>query len=76
MAYLGSYNCSDVIFDIYDSERIPVNKTKNEHYVTPKRLIKIEVWMIKNNIYKIDSIDIVNTLIKENMIGTYADGKH
>ena len=71
MSLLCSFNCCDTIFDVYSSERVPVGLTKNKYYITPKRLALIEAWMIRSNVDKIISKDMIEHLINNKLITEY-----
>ena len=71
MSLLCSFKCFDIILDLHDTERVPIGTTDHKYYLTPKKLASIEAWMIRNNISKIDSEDLVHNLIQKNMIASF-----
>jgi hypothetical protein len=72
MAKILTFKCEDVIFDVYDSERVPMGEHKYLYFITPKRFAKIEVWRITNNIEsKISTKEQLDYLIVNDYIGTY-----
>lgn len=68
---IASFKCFDIIFDIYNSESVSIESTR-KYYVTPKRMAKIEKWMIENNISKIETQEHLDYLIQNNYFGEYA----
>jgi len=71
MPYLCSFKCIDIVFDIFDTERVPIGVTKNKYFVTPQRAMNIEIWMLKNNIDKIKTKEQLELLISNNLLGIY-----
>jgi hypothetical protein len=71
MSLLCSFQCFDVVFDVFSIERVPIGLTQNQYYVTPKLLATIEAWMIRNDISKIDSSNTIHALIDMGMIKKY-----
>lgn len=71
MALICSMNCDDVIFDIYDNERIPIGLSKNKYYVTPKLSNNIQLWMLSEYVEKVGTKEQMAELIKLGFIGTY-----
>jgi len=72
MAYCCSYKCCDVIFDIYDTERIPVERpTENRYYITPDRCSEIEKWMVDNLVLHINSKAQLSFIIEKDWLAVY-----
>jgi hypothetical protein len=71
LALLASYLCAGIEFDIYDSERVPVGKSKYKYFVTPRRIDLIEHWMFENFVLHITKPEQMHELIEKNLIGTY-----
>jgi len=71
MPYLCSFKCIDIVFDIFDTGRVPIGVTKNKYFVTPQRAMNIEIWMLKNNIDKIKTKEQLELLISNNLLGIY-----
>ena len=71
MAYKGSFECAGLIFDIFDTERVPVGLTSNKYYITPMLATRVEIWLIKNNINKVENKDHMATLISQGLLGVY-----
>jgi hypothetical protein len=71
MAYQCSFKCADIIFDIFDTERVPVGVTKNKYFITPKKAIDAELWVIENKIDKVRTNEQMEMLISKGIIGTY-----
>lgn len=73
MSYQASYLCCDVIFDIWDSERILSGMTSNKYFITPSLLEKVEKWMIDNFILEISTKEQMGFLIENKFIQKYSD---
>lgn len=71
MAFLFKYKCADIIFDAYDSDRISTSTTDSLFYVTPSRIVKVEKYLIENNIPKIMTSEQMDFLIENDYIGIY-----
>ena len=71
MSLLCSYNCAEVKFDVYDSERILVGKSKYKYFVTPSRIKDIEDWMRRRDVLKIETDDHMEELIALGLLGEY-----
>ncbi len=72
MSKLISFKCNDIVFDVYDTERIPMGAHKYKYYITPRRYALIEAWRIKNDIFDpISSKEQLDYLIDNDFIGTY-----
>jgi hypothetical protein len=71
MAYLCTYKCASIEFDVFDSNRISVADRKSNYYITPSLLAKIEEWLIINNKEKIHSKEDIEFLISNKLIGVF-----
>jgi hypothetical protein len=71
MAYCCSYKCCDVIFDVFDSERVLLGVTKNKYYVTPSLMDRIDAWMIENMIIMITKQEDMEELISRGLVAQY-----
>ncbi|GEM_PF-6594503 len=72
MAKLLTFKCEDVIFDVYDTERVPMDSSKYQYFITPRRFARIEAWRIQNNLNSpISTKEQLDYLIQNDMIGTY-----
>ena len=71
MAKLLTYKCADILFDLYDTERVPVIKSDIKYYITPKRLDEVCEWLDSCNDTKITTIDQMEILIAIGLIGEY-----
>jgi hypothetical protein len=71
MGLICQYKCADIIFDVYDIERISISTTNNLFYMTPSRIVKVEKYLIENNIPKIMTAEQMNFLIENDYIGIY-----
>ena len=74
MGLVCQYKCADIIFDVYDIDRICTSTgmtTNNLFFVTPSRVVKIEKYLIENDISKITSPEQMEFLIDNNYIGIY-----
>lgn len=71
MAYQCSFKCADIIFDIFDTERVPIGLTKNEYYITPKKAMGVELWLAENGLDKVRTMEQIETLIFIGLIGIY-----
>ena len=71
MAYQCSFKCEDIIFDIFDTERVPVGLTKNKYYITPKKAIGVELWLTESGLDKIRTKEQMETLISKGLVGVY-----
>jgi hypothetical protein len=50
MKRLCTYQCNEIVFDVWDGERVPVGTTSSPYFITPTRLAAIEMWKIQNKI--------------------------
>lgn len=73
MPYQASYICCNIIFDIWDSERILSGLTSNKYFITPSLFEKVEKWMIDNFILKVETKEQMDFLIKSKFIQKYID---
>jgi hypothetical protein len=64
--------CADTIFDIYDTERVPVGISKNQYYVTPSMIDDIRFWMFDKGINRISTNEELQELIRIGYIKSYA----
>jgi hypothetical protein len=72
MSKVCTFKCEDVVFDVYNTERISMNSKKVKYYITPKRFAKIEVWRVMNDITTpISTKEQLTFLIENDYIGTY-----
>ena len=71
MARQASMKCAGVVFDIYDSERVPVGISKNNYYVTPNVLEDIRFWMFDKGINKVTTLEEMQELIRLGYIKDY-----
>ncbi len=71
MAYQCSFKCEDIIFDIFDTERVPIGLTKNKYYITPKKAVEVELWLLENKLDKVRTREQVEVLISKEFIGIY-----
>ena len=75
MAKIATIQCidnMDIVFDYYDSERVPMEGNSTKYYITPNRAIRIDKWSIENDITDpIISRDHIQFLIDNDYIGTY-----
>jgi hypothetical protein len=71
MAYICSYKCADIIFDIFDSDRIRKDDCVNLFYITPIRISKVQQYLKDNSLNKITTQDQIDDLIKKDYIGMY-----
>ena len=71
MAYQCSFKCEDIIFDIFDTERVPIGLTKNDYYITPKMAAGVELWLLENKLDKVRTMEQIETLIFIGLIGIY-----
>jgi hypothetical protein len=71
MSYLFSYKCGDIVFDAYDADRVSPSITTNLFYLTPSRLVKVQKYLIENNIPFIDTNEQMNALIENDLLGIY-----
>jgi hypothetical protein len=72
VAKLLTYDCSGIVFDFYDTERVPEDSSDANYYLTPKKLALVEKWLIENNIDKITTLDQMSLLIERGWIASYA----
>ena len=73
MSRICQFNCFGTVIDIYTTERFPVVQNRSSYYITPKRLVAIEAWMIRNNILRIDTEDSLKKLLELNLISSYGN---
>ena len=71
MGLVCQYKCADIVFDVYDVDRICTSNTNNLFYMTPSRLVKVQKFLIEKDIPFIDTIEQMNTLIDNDLIGIY-----
>jgi hypothetical protein len=73
MAMVGSYQCEDVIFDIYNSEKVPIIKKPGRYFVTPSRVKAIQLWASNLGIFKISTKEQLNKIIGLGLLVKYND---
>jgi hypothetical protein len=71
MALVCQYKCVDIIFDVYDTDRISTSTTNSLFYMTPSRIVKVEKYLIENDIPKIMTPEQINFLIENDFLGIY-----
>jgi hypothetical protein len=71
MALVCQYKCVDIIFDVYDTDRISTSTTNSLFYMTPSRIVKVEKYLIENDIPKITTPEQMNFLIENDFLGMY-----
>jgi len=71
MAYLCTYKCASIEFDIFDTNRVDITKKKSKYYITPSLLAKIEEYLIMNNKEKIESEKDIEFLISNKLLGVF-----
>lgn len=69
--YVCSFKCTDIIFDVHDSERVLI-RDEYPYYVTPSRMAKIETWLITNDLDKVREREQLDFLISKGWISKYA----
>ncbi len=72
MPKLVTYECSGILFDFYDTERVPADSPDAKYYITPKKLALVEKWLIEHNIDKITTEEQMNFLIEQGWVVLYA----
>lgn len=72
MAYLCTFRCVSIEFDVFDSNRINPDTVKSKYFLTPVLLAKIEEWLILNNKSKISTKQDMDYLIYNNYFGVNA----
>lgn len=65
--------CGNIIFDVYNTERVPLGISKNKYYVTPESAQDIRFWMWNNNVEKVSSEKHMRELIELGYIRNYVD---
>ena len=71
MPRIAEFKCAGTIFDIYDSERVPVGVSSNKYYITPNRTVLAHQWLWENGLDKIRTPEHVQALVSKNILGVY-----
>ena len=74
MSYVKTFRSSksNIDIDIYNDEIIEPGRTDSLYFITPERLIQIELWRMENSISnKLDIEQYLDFFIQNNWVGRY-----
>jgi len=71
MAKVCVFNCADIEFDVYDSERIPIGVADSKYYITPKMIDEVDVWRKIKGVFRVTTAEHMEELIAVGLIGEY-----
>ena len=69
--YVGSFQCLDIQFDIFNSEIVLVRDNKCDYFITPNRIVEVEAWLIENNKDKVKTKEDLDFLINKGWLKAY-----
>jgi hypothetical protein len=71
MARLLTFECAGIAFDVYDTDRIPVGKSKYKYFITPAMISAVEKWIKDSGVDKVRTREQMEQLISMGFIGAY-----